>query len=80
MTLLTDATGTMDDTLLRMDDLTVAFGSTEVISGVDLSISAGETLAIVGESGSGKGVTSLAIMGLLGGKGVRIDGRAEFAG
>src|SRR5690606_28132668 len=32
---------------------------------LDLTIAAGETVALVGESGSGKSVTSLSIMGLL---------------
>ncbi|NEE18679.1 ABC transporter ATP-binding protein, partial [Streptomyces sp. SID7499] len=35
---------------------------------------------LVGESGCGKSVTSLALMGLLPRKGVRVGGRAEFDG
>src|SRR5690606_19368983 len=35
------------------------------VQDLDLTIEAGETVALVGESGSGKSVTSLSIMGLL---------------
>ncbi|WP_084652866.1 ABC transporter ATP-binding protein [Nocardioides insulae] len=56
--------------LLVIDDLHVEFdtgGSTvEAVSGVDLEIRAGETVAVVGESGSGKSVTAMAVLQLLG--------------
>ncbi|WP_246039779.1 ABC transporter ATP-binding protein [Sulfitobacter sabulilitoris] len=39
--------------------------SRDVVSGIDLRVSAGEILCIVGESGCGKSVTAMALMGLL---------------
>ncbi|MEZ5738223.1 MAG: ATP-binding cassette domain-containing protein [Burkholderiaceae bacterium] len=55
--------------LLSVEGLQVAFGTAAspvtVVDGIDLSLEAGQTLALVGESGSGKSVTALAIMGLL---------------
>jgi peptide/nickel transport system ATP-binding protein len=40
-------------------------GEITAVNDVDLTIAAGETLALVGESGSGKSVTSLSVMRLL---------------
>ena len=55
----------MNDTILEVRDLTVAFDGRTVVEGVNYSLRRGETLGIVGESGSGKSVSSLALMGLL---------------
>ena len=45
-------------------DIPTSGGLLHPVRGVDLSVAAGETLAIVGESGCGKSLTALAIMGL----------------
>jgi peptide/nickel transport system ATP-binding protein len=64
--------------VLEVTDLRVDFvtdrGWTNVIDGVSLHVSPGETLGVVGESGSGKSVTSLAVMGLLPTPGSRVSG------
>lgn len=71
-------------TVLRIRDLAVTLPSGGdrplAVNGVDLSITAGETLCLVGESGSGKSVIAHAVMGLLP-KGLRIArGRIELLG
>jgi microcin C transport system ATP-binding protein len=51
--------------LLQLKDLRIAFGDQTVVHGVNLSIQAGERVALVGESGSGKSVTALSVLRLL---------------
>ncbi len=55
----------MNNILLDVKDLSVAFGKTTVVDRVNFTLNKGETLALVGESGSGKSVTALSILKLL---------------
>ncbi|AKR54666.1 peptide ABC transporter ATP-binding protein [Devosia sp. H5989] len=59
----------MSDPILNISGLQAVFRiagkDVPAVEDLDLTIAAGETVALVGESGSGKSVTSLAIMGLL---------------
>ena len=70
--------------LLEVDDLTVRFrtlrGEVHAVNGVELSVDAGETVALVGESGCGKSVTALAILGLLARTASVTRGRVVFDG
>ncbi len=51
--------------MIKIEDLSVAFGGAEVVKHVSLELRDGEILGIVGESGSGKSVTALTLMGLV---------------
>jgi len=65
---------------LDIRGLRVAFGATDILRGVDLTVEQGETLGVVGESGCGKSMTGLAIMGLLPPGGRITDGSVMFEG
>lgn len=51
--------------LLDVRDLSVAFGKTLAVDRVSFSINRGQCVALVGESGSGKSVTALSVLKLL---------------
>ncbi|GAB3833313.1 ABC transporter ATP-binding protein [Dactylosporangium cerinum] len=66
--------------LLRVENLRVSFGGTEVVSGISFTARPGQCLAIVGESGSGKSVTARTLVGLTG-PGARVSAdRIDLAG
>ncbi|GAA2236756.1 ABC transporter ATP-binding protein [Herbiconiux moechotypicola] len=70
--------------LLEIKNLEVGFQSSDgiipAVRGVDLTLMAGQTLAIVGESGSGKSTTASAIINLLPGAGRITGGSILFDG
>ena len=74
----------MSDTLLTVEDLSVAFRNGEretlAVDRVSFAIERGETLALVGESGSGKSVTALSILRLLDGAAHHPGGKILFKG
>ena len=66
--------------MIRLENLSVAFGDTEVVKHVNLELWDGEILGIVGESGSGKSVTALTLMGLVSDTAHVTTGRILFDG
>ena len=70
--------------LLAVRDLRVEFdvpaGRLPAVAGVDLTLRAGEILALVGESGSGKSALSMSLVGLNRGPGAHISGEIDFRG
>jgi ABC-2 type transport system ATP-binding protein len=51
--------------ILDVQGLCRRFGSTEAVAGVDLHVTAGETVALLGPNGAGKSTTLAMILGLL---------------
>ncbi len=64
--------------LLDVKNLSVSFAGKEVVHSINLSLNAGEKLALVGESGSGKSVTALAILKLV--QNAQLGGQVLFDG
>ncbi len=50
---------------IKITDLHKAFGSKQVLKGLDLEIMSGETLVVIGQSGSGKSVLLKHIIGIM---------------
>jgi peptide/nickel transport system ATP-binding protein len=65
--------------LLEVRGLRVSYEGVEAVRGLDLTVEAGETLALVGESGCGKSTTALALLRLLPGN-AKLSGQVLFEG
>jgi branched-chain amino acid transport system ATP-binding protein len=63
--------------LLELKDIETAYGSSQVLFGVSLSVQPGECITLIGRNGMGKTTTVKSIMGLLRPRGgeVRMDGQ-----
>ncbi|USY23445.1 ABC transporter ATP-binding protein [Nocardiopsis exhalans] len=53
-----------EEPLLRISDLAAGYGRTQVLTGINVSVSRGECVALLGESGSGKTTLSRSVAGL----------------
>ncbi|MFE5244450.1 MULTISPECIES: dipeptide ABC transporter ATP-binding protein [unclassified Streptomyces] len=70
----------MTSPLVRVENLTVDFGSVRAVDGLSFTLDAGAALGVVGESGSGKSATASALLGLHRGTGARVGGTVRVAG
>ena len=55
----------MSDQLLRVENVSKAFGSHQALSDVSFALARGRTLGVVGESGSGKSTLGRIVLGLI---------------
>ena len=60
-----DHGGEISDAIIRVRDITVQFGKTQVLDGLNLDVKRGEILGFVGPSGAGKSVLTRTIIGLV---------------
>ncbi|UEC43367.1 MAG: Oligopeptide/dipeptide ABC transporter, ATPase subunit [Methanothrix sp.] len=67
----------MDLNMLEISDLKVSYEGDEILAGIDLDLSRGDSIAVIGESGAGKTTLGLALMGLVEG---RVSGRIFLDG
>jgi peptide/nickel transport system ATP-binding protein len=65
--------------LLDVRGLEVRYGAAQAVQRLDLTVNAGETVALVGESGCGKSTSALALIGLLP-RSAHTAGQALFEG
>jgi branched-chain amino acid transport system ATP-binding protein len=57
--------GTATDPLLELDDVYSGYDGSEVLHGVDMTVEAGDIVAVVGPNGAGKSTTFKTIFGML---------------
>ncbi|MFD9905471.1 dipeptide ABC transporter ATP-binding protein [Streptomyces sp. NPDC059063] len=68
------------DHLVRVEDLSVAFGDVRAVDAVSFTLARGAALGLVGESGSGKSTVASALLGLHRGTGARVTGSVRVGG
>jgi branched-chain amino acid transport system ATP-binding protein len=67
--------------VLSVEGLVAGYGAVEILHGVDLSVSAGETVSIIGPNGAGKSTVLKSVMGFLKPlKGTIRFGRSDITG
>lgn len=62
--------------MLTIENLTGGYGETDILTGINLTLGAGEILTVAGTNGAGKSTLAKAVVGLL----PRVGGRVLLAG
>jgi len=70
----------MSDAVLRVSNLSVAFGEATVLDRISFEVAGDGRVALAGEAGAGKSVCALSILRLTRVNSTMIEGRIEFAG
>jgi branched-chain amino acid transport system ATP-binding protein len=65
-----------DTVMIKLTELTAGYGGRPIVSGINLTVARGETVAVLGADTAGKTTLIKAIAGLL----PSISGSIEFAG
>ena len=68
----------MSECLLKINDLSIAYGGIQAVKGVDLMVNKGELVALIGANGAGKTTTLKAITGTL--PNCKVEGHIDYAG
>ncbi|QBS44871.1 phosphonate ABC transporter ATP-binding protein [Nocardia sp. CS682] len=66
----------MANRVFELQDVTVRYGATVALAGIDLTVAPGERIAVIGPSGAGK----TTLIGLLNGTSVATEGRVRALG
>jgi branched-chain amino acid transport system ATP-binding protein len=68
----------MSGNMLKVSDLTVAYGGVQAVRGIDLEVDRGELVTLIGANGAGKTTTLKAITGTL--PAAKVQGKIEYEG
>lgn len=68
----------MPNPLLKISNLSVAYGGIKAVKGIDLEVNAGELITLIGANGAGKTTTLKAITGTL--PSCKVDGQIHYLG
>ncbi|MEW6023978.1 MAG: ABC transporter ATP-binding protein [Pseudomonadota bacterium] len=68
----------MNDSILKIEGLQVAYGGIKAVKGVDLEVGKGELVTLIGANGAGKTTTLKAITGTL--PTSKVEGRISYLG
>ncbi|HJV82299.1 ABC transporter ATP-binding protein [Noviherbaspirillum sp.] len=68
----------MNENILKVSGLKIAYGGIQAVKGIDLEVNKGELVTLIGANGAGKTTTLKAITGTL--PGCKVEGQIHYSG